>query len=83
MIVNIPAQAGAELTARSATPADLYGFFELLLLHELTHTYAGGRSQDYTSIQPGVGGGAFLAATSVANEWNTAETLAYMALSAN
>lgn len=79
-MVNIPAQAAAELAARSATPVDLYGFLELLILHELTHTYAGGRSKDYPGIQPGVGGGGFLAATSVANQWNNAETLAYMGL---
>lgn len=53
----------------------------MLILHELTHTYAGGLSQDYPGLQTGVGTGGFLSATSVgANQWNSAETLAYMGL---
>lgn len=81
MIIDIPAQAAAILADRSATPVDLYGFLELLILHELTHTYAGGLSKHYRSAQSGLDGAGFRAAAGVGvNAWNNAETLAFMGL---
>ena len=60
---------------------DLYGFLELLILHELTHTYAGGMSEHYPSAQSGLEGTGFRAAAGVGvNGWNNAETLAFMGL---
>ena len=61
-----------------ATPVDLYGVFELVLLHELSHTYTGGNTQDV----PGAGSAGFEYARSVprALAWDNAEHVAFMGL---
>lgn len=77
-LINIPPEANRIITGLRATPVDLYGAFELVLLHELSHTYTGGNTQDV----PGVGVGGFEYARSVpgALAWDNAENVAFMGL---
>lgn len=80
-LIDIPPEAAAVMAFQTATPADLYGLFELVILHELTHTKNGGQTKDWASPIKKVGSGGFNYATNVgADAYNNAETVAFMGL---
>ena len=67
-LVNVPDAALTAINRYKATPVDLYGLLEAAMLHELTHTTAGGESDDIQSALQGVvGTGGWLYATTMAN----------------
>ncbi|MCJ1276813.1 hypothetical protein MMC21_004620 [Puttea exsequens] len=82
-LVDVPEAALTAIRHFQAAPVDLYALFEHAILHELTHTEAGGNSDDYTV--PGRVSPAFwLAATGVGeNGAHNAESLAYAGLCAD
>ena len=76
-LVNFPPEVTTVLNTMRGTPVDLYRLFELILLHELTHTISGGSSKDLQ----GMGSGGFTFVRSVGPlAWDDAETLAFTGL---
>ena len=64
-----------------ATPIDLYVSLELVILHELMHTKAGGQAKDYPSQITGLGTVGFEYAISIGSlAYDNAESLAFMGI---
>ena len=66
------------MSTMRATPVDLYGLLELILLHELSHTQTGGSTIDVLGVS--TGGFKYVRSVPGARAWEDAETVAFMGL---
>ena len=83
-LINIPPGAADAIRRYKGTPIDLYGLLEATILHELTHTKAGGESDDIASdLQGAVGTAGWLYSASLSAQGsNNAENLSLFGLGA-